>query len=134
MARQAGYNVYLTKGGSTFVGVTSDEVSIEPNTKESVTKADAGVKQKRVTSHTTNITVSGLMEVSGSESSVLYNDDIMALAMGSSPFTIVYVRGDGSNYTGTAIVSGYTESTPADPDEDSTYSLQLRLQDLHKVV
>ena len=134
MARQAGYNVYLTQGGKTFVGVTSDEVAIEPNTKESVTKADAGVVQKRVTSHTTNITVSGLMEVSGSDSSVLYNDDIMALAMGNSTFTVVYVRGDGSNYTGTAIVSGYSEGTPADPDEDSTYSLQLRLQDLHKVV
>jgi hypothetical protein len=134
MSRQAGYNVYLTKGGSTFVGVTSDEMSVETNTKESSTKDDAGIKKKRVTSHAVNFRVSGLLDITDSTSGRLNNDAIMALAMAKASFNIVYERGDGVNYTGTAIVTGYTESTPADPDDDSTYSLSLRSRNLTKVV
>lgn len=133
MARQGGFNVFLTTGGKTFVGVTSDELSVEPNTKESTTKDDAGVKNKRVTSHVFNFTVNGIMDVTDDTSSRLNNDAIIALAYSKNPITIVYNRGNGTNYTGTAIPAGYTETTPADPDEDSTYGLQLRSHDLHKV-
>lgn len=133
MARQGGFNVFLTTGGKTFVGVTSDELSVEPNTKESTTKDDAGVKNKRVTSHVFNFTVNGIMDVTDDTSSRLNNDAIIALAYSKNPITIVYNRGNGTNYTGTAIPAGYTETTPADPDEDSTYGLQLRSHDLHKM-
>ena len=133
MARQAGYNVYLTKNGSTFVGVTNDELSIEPNTKESTTKDTPGVKKKRVTSHVANFTVSGILDITDDTEGRLNNDAIMALAMDDAPFTIVYNRGNGANYTGTAIITGYTESSPADPDNDSTYSLQMRSRNLTKV-
>ena len=133
MSRQAGYNVYLTKSGSTFVGVTSDEMNVETNTKESTTKDDAGTKKKRVTSHAVNFRVSGLLDITDDTESRLNNDAIMALAMAKASFTIVYERGDGTNYSGTAIVTGYTESTPADPDSDSTYSLSLRSRNLAKV-
>jgi len=133
MARQGGFNVYLTTSSKTFVGVTSDELSVEPNTKESTTKDDAGVKNKRVTSHVFNFTVNGLFDVTDDDSSRLNNDTIMALAMGKTSFSIVYERGNGVNYSGTAIVTGYTETTPADPDEDSTYGLQLRSRNLTKV-
>lgn len=133
MARQGGFNVYLTTSSKTFVGVTSDELSVDTNTKESTTKDDAGTKNKRVTSHTYNFTVSGILDVTDDTSSRLNNDAIVALAYSTLPFTIIYNRGNGANYTGTAIVTGYTETTPADPDEDSTYSLQLRSHDLHKV-
>lgn len=134
MARQGGYNVYLTTSSKTFVAVTSDELSVDTNTKESTTKDDAGVKNKRVTSHTYNFTVSGILDVTDDTSSRLNNDAIIALAYSNQSFTIIYNRGNGANYTGTAIVTGYSETTPADPDEDSTYSLQLRSHDLHKVV
>ena len=133
MARQGGFNVYLTTSSKTFVGVTSDELSVEPNTKESTTKDNAGVKNKRVTSHVFNFTVNGLFDVTDDDSSRLNNDAIMALAMGKTSFSIIYERGNGVNYSGTAIVTGYTESTPADPDEDSTYGLQLRSRNLTKV-
>lgn len=126
--------MYLTTGGKTFIGVTSDELSIETATKESTTKDDGGVKSKRVTSHTYNFTVSGLLDITGGTSSNLNNDAIIALALATTAFTIIYEREDGRNYTGSAIVSGYTESTPADPDEDSTYSLQLRCRSLTAVV
>jgi hypothetical protein len=133
MARQGGFNVYLTTSSKTFVGVTSDELSVDTNTKESTTKDDSGVKNKRVTSHTFNFTVSGILDVTDDTSSRLNNDAIIALAYSKQSFTIIYNRGNGANYTGTAIVTGYSETTPADPDEDSTYSLQLRSHDLHKV-
>ena len=132
MARQGGFNVYLTTSSKTFVGVTSDELSLDTTTKESTTKDDGGVKSKRVTSHTFNFTVSGLFSIDGDYSG-LDSDAIMELAMGTTPISIIYERGNGENYSGTAIVSGYTETTPADPDEDSTYSLQLRSHDLAKV-
>lgn len=122
--------MYILSGGKTFIGVTSDELSIDTTTKESTTKADAGVKSKRVASHTYNFTVSGLLEVDNSTASILDNDEIIALALANTTVSIVYEREDGKNYSGTAIVAGYTESTPADPDEDSTYSLQLRCKAL----
>ena len=133
MARQGGFNVYLTTSSKTFVGVTSDELSVEPNTKESITKDDAGVKTKKVTSHAFNFTVSGIFDVTDDTNTRLNNDAIFALAMAKTPISIVYERGNGTNYSGTGIISGYTESTPASPDDDSTYSLQIRSQNLAKV-
>ena len=133
MARQGGFNVYLTTSSKTFVGVTSDELSVEPNTKESTTKDDAGVKNKRVTSHVYNFTVNGLFDVTDDTASRLNNDAIMALVMAKAPISIIYERGNGVNYSGTATITGYTETTPADPDEDSTYGLQLRSRNLTKV-
>lgn len=134
MARQGGYNVYLQTTNKTFVGVTSDELSVEPNTKESTTKDDAGVKNKRITSHVYNFTVNGLLDVTDDTSTRLNNDAIIALVMAKTPISIIYERGNGLNYSGTATITGYTESTPADPDDDSTYSLQLRSRNLAKVV
>jgi len=133
MARQGGFNVKLTTSSKTFVGVTSDELSVDTTTKESTTKDDNGVKSKRVASHTFNFTVSGLFSIDDDYTG-LDNDAIMALAIANTSFTIVYDRGNGENYTGTAVVAGYTETTPANPDDDSTYSLQLRCQSLTKVV
>lgn len=133
MARQGGFNVYLTTGGKTFVAVTSDELSVDTNTKESATKDDAGVKNKRVSSHVYNFSVQGILDVTDSTATRLNNDAIIALAYSKQPITIVYERGNGTNYTGTAVPTGYSETTPADPDEDSTYALQLRSHDLHKV-
>lgn len=133
MARQGGFNVYLTTSNKTFVGVTSDELSVEPNTKESITKDESGVKTKKVTSHVYNFTVGGILDVTDDMSSRLNNDAIFALAMAKAPVSIVYHRGNGANYSGTGIITGYTETTPANPDDDSTYSLQIRSHNLTKV-
>ncbi len=133
MARQGGFNVYLTTSSKTFVGVTSDELSVEPNTKESISKDNNGVKNKRVTGHVFNFTVNGIFDVTDSTASRLNNDAIFALAMAKTPVSIVYERGNGVNYSGSGIIAGYTEKTPADSDEDSTYSLQIRSRNLTKV-
>ena len=127
MAATLGYNICLKYQNKTFVGVTQDDLSISANFKDSVTKDDGGVKQSVVTSHTTTFKVAGIVQMTGSGTTKLYNDAIMALALSTSPISIQYVRADGTAKSGSAIVTGYSESSPADPDNDTTYSLDLEL-------
>ena len=124
-----GYNFRFKVNSKNFVGVTQDDMSISAITKESITKDDGGVKRKAVTGHDITFKVAGIMMLDSSTSSTaLDNDDIIALALstGSSaviPFT--YVRSSGQAYTGNCIITGYSESTPADGESDSTYSLDI---------
>lgn len=127
MSRELGYNVYLKQGNNTFVGVTSDELNISANTKESTTKDTPGTKKEVVTSHKITFKVSGLMKMDGSTSNKLYNDDIIAMALGTGTYSVTYVRGSGTSKSGTAIVTGYSESAGADPDADMPYSLDFEL-------
>lgn len=126
-----GFNVRLKVNSKTIVAVTQDELSIDAQTKESYTKDDAGVKRTKVTGHDITFTVSALYEEVGSGSiTALYRDDIIALALkegdnASVPFE--YGPSSGTVYTGKAIITGYKETTPADPTQDSTISLTLKV-------
>lgn len=128
-----GYNIRIKVNDNFLIGVTSDEVSISPNTKESIVKENAGVRQEAIVGHTTTFSVSGLIDMTGGGSTMLDNDDILALASltGSSAVVdIDYVRGGGTSYSGTGIITGYTETNPADPEEDPTYSLTIESEDM----
>lgn len=126
-----GFNVRLKVNSKAIVAVTQDELSIDAQTKESYTKDDAGVKRTKVTGHDITFTVSALYEEVGSGSiTALYRDDIIALALkegdnASVPFE--YGPSSGVIYTGKAIITGYKETTPADPTQDSTISLTLKV-------
>ena len=126
-----GFNVRLKVNSKAIVAVTQDELSIDAQTKESYTKADAGVKRTKVTGHDITFTVSALYEEVGSGSiTALYRDDIIALALkegdnASVPFE--YGPSSGTVYTGKAIITGYKETTPADPTQDSTIGLTLKV-------
>ena len=126
-----GFNVRLKVNSKAIVAVTQDELNIDAQTKESYTKDDAGVKRTKVTGHDITFTVSALYEEVGSGSiTALYRDDIIALALkegdnASVPFE--YGPSSGSIYTGKAIITGYKETTPADPTQDSTISLTLKV-------
>ena len=126
-----GFNVRLKVNSKTIVAVTQDELSIDAQTKESYTKDDAGVKKTKVTGHDITFTVSALYEEVGSGSiTALDRDDIIALALkegdnASVPFE--YGPSSGAIYTGKAIITGYKETTPADPTQDSTISLTLKV-------
>lgn len=126
-----GFNVRLKVNSKAIVAVTQDELSIDAQTKESYTKDDAGVKRTKVTGHDITFTVSALYEEVGSGSiTALYRDDIIALALkegdnASVPFE--YGPSSGAIYTGKAIITGYKETTPADPTQDSTISLTLKV-------
>lgn len=128
-----GYNIRIKLEDKYLIGVTSDEVSVSPNTKESITKEDAGVKQEAVISNTVTFNISGLIDMTGSSGTVLDNDDILEMACKTGDAAVVdidYVRGSGTAYSGTGIITGYTETNPADPDEDPTYSLTVECEDL----
>lgn len=126
-----GFNVRLKVNSKAIVAVTQDELSIDAQTKESYTKDDAGVKRTKVTGHDITFTVSALYEEAGSGSpTALDRDDIIALALkegdnASVPFE--YGPSSGVIYTGKAIITGYKETTPADPTQDSTISLTLKV-------
>ena len=126
-----GFNVRLKVNSKAIVAVTQDELNIDAQTKESYTKDDAGVKRTKVTGHDITFTVSALYEEAGSGSiTALDRDDIIALALkegdnASVPFE--YGPSSGVIYTGKAIITGYKETTPADPTQDSTVSLTLKV-------
>lgn len=126
-----GFNVRLKVNSKAIVAVTQDELNIDAQTKESYTKDDAGVKRTKVTGHDITFTVSALYEEAGSGSlTALDRDDIIALALkegdnASVPFE--YGPSSGTVYTGKAIITGYKETTPADPTQDSTISLTLKV-------
>ena len=126
-----GFNVRLKVNSKAIVAVTQDELSIDAQTKESYTKDDAGVKRTKVTGHDITFTVSALYEDAGSGSiTALDRDDIIALALkegdnASVPFE--YGPSSGAIYTGKAIITGYKETTPADPTQDSTIGLTLKV-------
>lgn len=129
----AGYNIRLKVEDKYLIGVTSDEVSVSPNTKTSIVKENQGTKQEAITGHTVTFSVSGLIDNTGGDSTMLDNDDIIALAVLTGDSAVVdidYVRSNGDEYTGTGVITGYTENTPASPDEDSTYSLTIESNDL----
>ena len=126
-----GFNVRLKVNSKAIVAVTQDELSIDAQTKESYTKDDAGVKRTKVTGHDITFTVSALYEEASSDGlTALDRDDIIALALkegdnASVPFE--YGPSSGVIYTGKAIITGYKETTPADPTQDSTISLTLKV-------
>lgn len=126
-----GFNVRLKVNSKAIVAVTQDELNIDAQTKESYTKDDAGVKRTKVTGHDITFTVSALYEEAGSGSlTALDRDEIIALALkegdnASVPFE--YGPSSGVIYTGKAIITGYKETTPADPTQDSTLSLTLKV-------
>ena len=126
-----GFNVRLKVNSKAIVAVTQDELNIDAQTKESYTKDDAGVKRTKVTGHDITFTVSALYEEAGSGGiTALDRDDIIALALkegdnASVPFE--YGPSSGAIYTGKAIITGYKETTPADPTQDSTLSLTLKV-------
>lgn len=126
-----GFNVRLKVNSKAIIAVTQDELNIDAQTKESYTKDDAGVKRTKVTGHDITFTVSALYEEAGSGSiTALDRDDIIALALkegdnASVPFE--YGPSSGVIYTGKAIITGYKETTPADPTQDSTIGLTLKV-------
>lgn len=126
-----GFNVRLKVNSKAIIAVTQDELNIDAQTKESYTKDDAGVKRTKVTGHDITFTVAALYEEAGSGSiTALDRDDIIALALkegdnASVPFE--YGPSSGVIYTGKAIITGYKETTPADPTQDSTLSLTLKV-------
>ena len=121
-----GYNFRFNVGGHNFIGVTQDDMTITPTTKESITKDDQGNRRRAVTGQDITFKVAGILDLNGTGGTDNDMDDIIALALAkgdAAEVTFVYTRGTGQAYTGTAVITGYSESTPA--DGDGTYTLDF---------
>ena len=123
----SGYNVLLKINSKTILGVTQDELQVSAQTKDSITKDDAGTKNSEVTGHEITFTTTGLVEVAASgDTNKLDADDLIELSLktgSEAKVPFVYDRGTGlDNYSGNCVMTDYSESTPADPDSDTTFS------------
>lgn len=124
-----GYNIYLQINNKKLVAVTQDDLTIAARIKESITKDNAGVKQRTVTGHDVSFSVAGLVDVTASES-VLTRDDVMALSLvtgSSAAVPVKYFATGGDTYEGSAIITGYSESASASDEDDATYGLNLEI-------
>lgn len=123
-----GYNIALKVGNKTLAGRTQDDLSITPTTKESITKDDSGNKESRVVGHEVTFSCQGLVDVSASTTTKMGRDDIIALALAtgsSAEVTVLYTCDGGDTYTGTAVCTGYTESSNS--EDEATYTVDFKI-------
>ena len=125
-----GYNISLQINNKTILGRTQDDLQISAVTKDSITKDDEGVMQRKVVRHDVTFRVSALLSLNGSTSVQLDRDDVIALALAVGDNAIIpvkYLCEGGDTYGGNAIITGYSESSSADPDSDTTIGLDLAI-------
>lgn len=133
---ETGFNIALSlNSGKTILGVTSDDLTIEGVTKESITKDDSGVPQVAVVRRDLTFSVSGLYMVkeTGDGVNLLGRNQIIALADKTGADAVIafsYGTGSGDDddvtVSGTCIITSYSESSAADPGSDPTFTLNLR--------
>lgn len=126
-----GYNISLQINNKTILGRTQDDLSISAVVKESITKDDAGVMQRSVVRHDVTFSVSALLSLNETGvTTQLDRDDVIAMALTTGSSAVVpvkYLCTGGATYGGNAIITGYSESSGADPDADTTLSLDLQI-------
>lgn len=125
-----GYNIALSVGGKTLLGRTQDDLSISANTKESITKDDSGEKRTSVSGHEVTFSCSGLVDFNASSASAtkLDRDDIIAMSLvkgSSAPVSVVYSCQGGDSYQGSAIITGYTESSNS--EDEASYTVNFKI-------
>lgn len=125
-----GYNIAFQVNSKTMLGRTQDDLSITANTKESLTKDDAGEKRVAVTGHEVTFSCSGLIDFNAGTGTAtkLDRDDIIALSLvkgSSAPVPVVYSCQGGDTYTGNAIITDYGESSNA--EDEATYSISFKI-------
>ena len=133
-----GYNISLQINNKTILGRTQDDLSISAVVKQSITKDDEGVMQRSVVRHDVTFSVNALLSLNGEDTTQLDRDDVIALALATGSSAIIpvkYLCTGGDTYGGNAIITGYSESSGADPDADTTLSLDLQITgDFNKVL
>lgn len=121
-----GYNIILKADGKKFAGTTSNSFSISPETKDSITKDDEGVKRKVVTGYTWECGVEGLVMIKNTgETTLLDRNDIMGLVKAGTVVEVVYgpIASGSKVQTGDAIITAFSESS--DSENEGTYSITL---------
>lgn len=126
-----GYNIALNINGKTVLGRTQEDLTIAAVVKESITKDDNGVTQRSVVRHDVSFRVAALLSMNATgQTTKLDRDDVIALALatgGSAIIPVQYLCEGGDTYGGNAIITGYSESSSADAEADTTISLDLQI-------
>ena len=129
----AGYNIafkidYLASGdvdaSLTLAGRTQDDLTIAARTREYVTKDDQGATQASITGHDITFRATGLIDVTG-DGSNMTRDGIIELMLAADSFDFFYVVSDGVTYTGTCIMTNYSESSNS--TDDATFTADFRV-------
>ena len=109
------------------MGRTQDDLTIAAKVKESLTKDDAGATQVSVTGHditfraTGNITAADTSGGSG-RNTMIAN----ALKTGSQAvLTFLYMGTGLTSYTGSCVITNYTESSNA--SDEATWTIDFRV-------
>lgn len=108
-----------------FAGTKSNNFSLNPKVKESITKEDRGTSNKKITGYDTEFTVDGVMEINEEAEKTIRLDrnDVIDLVMAGDPLDFVYGNTAPGNivYKGKMVITNYSEST--DAEGEATYSL-----------
>lgn len=127
MAAELGYNIAFKVNDKTFAGRTQDDLTITPTIKESITKDDAGQKNKQVTGNEVSFSCQGLVVLTDSATTKLVRDDIIELALAKGNSAIIpfkYQASSGKVLSGNAIITNYGESSNS--EDEATYSVDLQ--------
>lgn len=126
-----GYNIALNINGKTVLGRTQEDLTISAVVKESITKDDNGVTQRSVVRHDVSFRVAALLSMNATgQTTKLDRDDVIALALATGSNAVIpvqYLCEGGDTYGGNAIITGYSESSSADAEADTTISLDLQI-------
>ena len=123
-----GYNIAFKVNSKTLAGRTQDDMTISAVTKDSITKDDGGNTKSTVTGHDVTFRAAGLMDATKGAEGKLGRDEIIELALkkgDAAKIPFVYGPTDGTQYQGTAVITGYSESTNA--QGEATYSLDFKV-------
>ncbi len=127
-----GYNISVTIGTKTILGRTQDDLNISAVTKTSITKDDAGEQQESVVRHDVTIRMTALLSLNAGSTTPtqLDRDDIIEQALKTGNAAVVavqYLCTGGDTYGGNAIISGYSESSSAEVDSNTTMNIDLKI-------
>ena len=124
-----GYNIAFKLNNKTLAGRTQDDLTINPTTKESITKDDQGNKQSMVIGQEVTFAAQGMVEVSTTGATTkLTRDELieMALKTGSAAvFPFVYSCVGGKSYSGNCVCTGYTESSNSEDTASWTMNFKV---------
>lgn len=130
MSAPQGYNFAFQFNGKTCIGRTQEDINLAGILKESITKDDQGTKKKYKTGNDVTLKVSGIIEFDSTTGATKLDSDALfdqaLLTGGSAEVPVQYVRATGSAYSGTAIMSNYSESTGA--EDEGTYNADFTIQ------
>lgn len=127
MAALEGYNISFKIGDKVLAGRTQDDLTIAARTKESLTKDDQGSTQVAVSGHDITFRATGLVNISSSTDKV-YRDSFIADALktgNSATLSFKYLATGGDGYSGSCIITNYSESSNA--SDDATYTIDFRV-------